>query len=47
VKDDNGNPIAGVPIELQRIEGSTAIVVGTTTTDSNGAYKFTEVEPGT
>ncbi|KAI2514321.1 protein of unknown function DUF11 [Fragilaria crotonensis] len=47
VKDDNGNPIAGVLIELQRIDGATATVVGTTTTDSNGAYDFSEVEPGT
>ena len=47
VKDDNGKPIARVPIELQLIEGSTAIVVGTTTTDFSGVYKFTEVKPGT
>ena len=44
VKDDNGNPIPGVSIQLQN---SRAGVVATTTTDSNGAYKFTEVEPGT
>jgi protocatechuate 3,4-dioxygenase beta subunit len=47
VKDDNGRPIAGVPIQLQLIDGATAIVVATTTTDSNGAYKFIEIDPGT
>jgi uncharacterized surface anchored protein len=44
VKDDNGRPIPNVPIQLQNSAG---IVVATTTTDSTGAYKFTEVEPGT
>ena len=46
VKDDNGNPIPAAPIQLQLIEGTTTTVVGTTTTDSNGAYSFVDVEPG-
>ncbi len=46
VKDDNGRPIAGVPIQLH-YDGPTPTVIATTTTDSNGEYEFTEVEPGT
>ncbi|KAI2514320.1 oxidoreductase [Fragilaria crotonensis] len=45
VKDDNGKPIAGVPIQLQS-GGPMPTVIATTTTDFNGVYEFTEVEPG-
>ena len=46
VKDDEGNPLVGVEIQLQDpASGDTP--VATVVTDSNGAYTFTEVEPGT
>ena len=35
-----------VPIQLQLIAGGVTTVVGVTTTDSNGAYSFVDVEPG-
>lgn len=40
--------IAGVLLTLEELEGNTYVSTGkTTTTDANGAYKFTDVLPGT
>ena len=44
VKDDKGNVLEGVKIELQKPDGT---VVKTTTTNGDGFYVFSEVEPGT
>jgi serine-aspartate repeat-containing protein C/D/E len=43
VKDDNGNPIVGVTVELKDASGNT---IDTATTTANGGYVFNEVEPG-
>ena len=45
VKDDEGNPLVGVEIQLQ--DPASGDTVATVVTDSNGAYTFPEVEPGT
>ena len=42
-RDDNDQGLAGVQVELRRDDNS---LVGTTTTDSVGAYKFTGLLPG-
>jgi CobN/Magnesium Chelatase/Carboxypeptidase regulatory-like domain len=44
VKDDKGNMLEGVKIELQKPDGT---VVKTTTTNRDGVYVFSEVEPDT
>jgi protocatechuate 3,4-dioxygenase beta subunit len=43
-ENQNDPPVAGVTIQLLDINGN---VVGTTTTDANGFYRFTGLEPGT
>jgi protocatechuate 3,4-dioxygenase beta subunit len=40
VKDDNGNPIANVPIQLQSVNGNSTTVVGSTHTDSKRRIQF-------
>ena len=42
--DDQGEPLAGVEIQLHKPDGT---VVAATLTGSNGAYTFPEVEPDT
>jgi protocatechuate 3,4-dioxygenase beta subunit len=46
VTDTNNNPMRGIQIELRQntLEGS---LIGTTVTDSNGNYSFTNLNPGT
>jgi serine-aspartate repeat-containing protein C/D/E len=43
-QNQNDPPVAGVTIQLLDAGGT---VVGTTTTDANGFYKFTGLQPGT
>ncbi len=43
VKDDKGNPLEGVTIELTDMQGD---LVATTTTDKNGEYEFSNIPEG-
>ncbi len=43
-EDDTNDPISGVTVQLVDANG---VVVATTTTDSNGIYRFSNLPPGT
>jgi len=47
VKDANEKGIAGVTVDLYRLENGSYVFVATTTTDENGFYQFSGLKPGT
>lgn len=45
--DGLSNPLAGVTVNLLRLDTNKPTLVGSVTTDKAGIYKFSDLEPGT